>query len=223
MEKAVAVVRSVVPLGLLVASLAFPAPSEAQQDGRTEVAADSVPLAAYPGAEPRPRTARALRSYYVGLAGVKDLTEIVVLVTGAPFDEVARFYGERMKGNKWNWNREEYALRHQAQTLRFYRTGVVSGSASGSRAAGAAGFSADLAPILGDPDLPNDVFAARLDSLVRAHVEAEIQVGEGSRRMGSSADAARVRVMIEHPFIDPESMRLVDSTRIQLLRFGEVP
>lgn len=204
--------------------LAFRPTTAAAQDAGPPASAEEAEGAfVYPGATDRPATAEALRAYYGELAQAKGLTRVDVYVTDAPFEEVARFYGERMRGNKWHWSREEYELRHQAQTLAFYRSGALGESRGGGASDTGSGFPEVLAPILGDPDLSEDAFAAKLDSLVRTHPDAEIEVGEGSRGIGGAPTSSRLRVMVESPFLDPESMRLVDSTRIQVLRFEGEP
>lgn len=204
--------------------LAFGPTTAAAQDAEPPGSAGEAGGAfAYPGATEQPATAEALRAYYGELARAKDLTRVDVYVTDAPFEEVARFYGERMRGNKWHWSHEEYELRHQAETLAFYRSGALGASRGDGASDAGSGFPEVLSPILGDPALSEDAFAAKLDSLVRTHPGAEIEVGEGSRGIGDAPTSSGLRVMVESPYLDPESMRLVDSTRIQVLRFGGAP
>jgi hypothetical protein len=73
-------------------------------------------------------------------------------------------------------------------------------------------------PLFGDPNLSQSDFSARLDKLLKRNKRVEIQVAEGTITVRSSAANSQVRITIERPYIDVEKMKLVDKTRIVMVK-----
>lgn len=166
----------------------------------------------YPQAEPLPEIARAVQAFYRPGTARDQVIETAVYVTPAPFEEVYRFYGPKMEPGKWGWRRKSYALEHQTKTLRFMRLNLADGETDGAAAL------EPLEPILGDADLSPVEFDARLEGLNEAYPDAEIEIAEGSRRIEGDPAGGQVRITIERPYIDLQRMRLIDKTRIVLVK-----
>ncbi len=165
----------------------------------------------FPGAEARPEVAAAVQAYYApGLAA--DGFAVAVYETDASFDEVHDFYGPRMEGGKWGWRRKELALEHQTRTLAFLRQRLVAERGEDGR------LPAVFAPLLGDPDLDDEEMAARLAALAARHPDVHVEIVEGVRPIAGDPRHTDVRVVVERPYLDLTGFRLVDRTRIQILR-----
>ena len=163
----------------------------------------------YPDAEPLPEVSRAVEAFYrPGMPPGADI-EAAVFQTPASFEEVYRFYGVRMDPGKWGWRRKSYILRHQTQTLRFMRAGFTADDAVTLE---------QLEPLFGDVELTAAEFAERLGRLNAEHPEAQIEVAEGTREVAGDPAGAQIRITIEHPYIEPRRMELVDRTRIVLVK-----
>jgi hypothetical protein len=212
-------------LGLAVAALAAPACRSPRPAGEPAAAPETAVVAPapageapeawgvppFPGAEPRPDVAAAIGAYYEPGIGGPGFA-VAVYETDATFDEVHDFYGPRMEAGKWGWRRKSLALEHQTRTLTFLRDRLVAERGEDGR------LPAVFAPLLGDPDLDGEEVAARLAALAARHPDASVQVVEGVRPIDGDRAGADVRVLVERPYVDLTGFRLVDRTRIQLLR-----
>lgn len=73
-------------------------------------------------------------------------------------------------------------------------------------------------PLFGDPNLRQSAFAAKLDKLLKENKHAKIETVEGTFMIPGDPAKSQVRVTIERPYIDVNKMKLVDKTRIVMVR-----
>jgi hypothetical protein len=170
----------------------------------------------YPGASPQAATARAVEAYYrPGITASQTLTA-GVFETPAAFQAVYDFYGPQMDAGKWGWRRKTRTLLQQAETLKFMRAQLLA-----QQGRTAKGLPEVFRPLFGDPDVDQQAFAERLDELWKANRQATIQVVEGTRTVAGGSGRGQVRVTVERPYIDIETMKLVDRTRVVLVKVSE--
>ncbi|HXH04983.1 MAG TPA: hypothetical protein VNI83_00170 [Vicinamibacterales bacterium] len=181
------------------------------------VAGEEAGLPVFPGATARPEVARAVEAYYrAGVGSDRDLSA-VVYETSAPFDRVYAFYGPKMDEGKWGWRRRRQPLEAHAAALRFMRARLLASSGAQGR------LPSVFRPLFGDPALDEAEFAARLERLVRRFSGVQVEIGEGTRTMREGPARGQVRLTIERPYVDLERMRLVDRTRLVVVRVSDRP
>lgn len=198
--------RSAPPAPAAATPPALPAPPRATNGGEPQWG-----VRLYPGAEPRPEVAAAVRAYYLPSVDGAGFA-VAVYETDASFDEVHDFYGPRMERGKWGWRRKSLPLAHQTQTLAFLRQRLVAERGENGR------LPSVYAPLFGDPALGDDEVGARLARLAESRPGAKVEIVEGVRPIAGDPQGADVRVIVERPYVDLATFRLVDRTRIQLLR-----
>jgi hypothetical protein len=181
-------------------------------------APDGLGKHAFPGASPQPSTARAVEAYYrPGIAPTQSLAA-GVFETPAAFQTVSGFYGPQMDPGKWGWRRKIRTLLQQVETLKFMRAQLLAQQGNAAR-----GLPEVLRPLFGDPHLDAQEFAARLDRLVKDNRQASIEVAEGTRTLANGPSQTQLRVTVERPYIDVEEVKLVDRTRLVLVRVSDEP
>jgi hypothetical protein len=169
-----------------------------------------VPI--FPGAEPNPELARALEAYYGRHVAANQRLVAAVFETPASFQEVHDFYGPRMEKGKWGWRKKERILMHQTETLKFYRAQLIAREGEHGKLPHV------LAPLIGDVEQSQEAFEKKLQSLLEENEDAKIQIVEGTRRIQGDPSGSVVRITVERPYIDLERMRVVDKTRILLVK-----
>lgn len=209
-------IMRITPAAVCTALLVAVTSAGAAAQGRDGASAPAHGVKAYPGATERPDVARAVEAFY--RAGLREGETLAAAVyeTPASFEDVYRFYAPYMEDGKWGWRQEEYSVREQAATWRFARTRLAVDD-EGEEGA----LPGVFAPLLGDPALEREEFEARLERLVQRNPDVEIRVAEGTRRVMGDRGNARVRVMLEGPYLDLGTMTLVDRTRIIVLTSQE--
>lgn len=173
---------------------------------------ESFGVTIFPGAEPQPEVARAIETYYTpALANGRRLA-VGVFVTSVDFDQVRDFYTPRMEKGKRGWRQKTRALLHHTKTLEFLRAQELIKLGEGKE------LPAALRPLFGDPKLTQAEFESRLRQLLDENEGAEIRTVEGLRQISGDPEGGEVRVTIERPFMDLEELKLVDRTRIILIK-----
>jgi hypothetical protein len=176
-------------------------------------AAEGLQKYAFPGASAQPATARAVEAYYrPGVAAAQSLTA-GVFETPAAFQAVSEFYAPQMDPGEWGWRQKTRTLLQQVETLKFMRAQLLAGQGKAAK-----GLPETFRPLFGDPGLAAQEFAARLDRLVKESPQATIQVAEGTRTLADGLSGSQLRVTVERPYIDVEEVKLVDRTRLVLVR-----
>ena len=174
---------------------------------------ESPGLPIFPGATARPALARAVEAYYrSGLEPGRELAA-AVYETAASFERVYAFYGPQMDPGTWGWRRQAQPLEAHAAALRFMR--------ARARASNGGRLPPVLRPLFGDPALDDEAFAARLERLVRRHRQAKVDIVEGTRTSRDGPTPAQVRLTVERPYLDLERLRLVDRTRLVVVRVAD--
>jgi hypothetical protein len=165
------------------------------------------------GAESKPDVARAVEAYYQpGITKSQSLTA-GVFETSDAFQKVYDFYGPRMDAGKWGWRKKTRPLRHYTETLKFMRTQLLA-----QRGKERNRLPDVFKPLFGDPDLRQPAFSARLDKLLKENKQAKIDAVEGTFTIPGDPARSQVRITVERPYIDVNRMKLVDKTRIVLVK-----
>jgi hypothetical protein len=174
---------------------------------------DNLGLPVFPGAESKPLVARAVEAYYKpGIARTQSLTASM-FETPAAFQKVSDFYRPRMDPGEYGWRIKTRALVQQTETLKFMRAQLLAQQGKNTNR-----LPDVFKPLFGDPQLSQSDFSAKLDQLLKRNKRSEIQVAEGTITVRGSAVKSQVRITIERPYIDVEKMKLVDKTRIVMVK-----
>jgi hypothetical protein len=170
-------------------------------------------LPIFPGAESKPEVARAVEAYYrPGISKTQNIT-VGVFETPVPFDKAYDFYGPRMDPGKWGWRKKARVLQHHTETLKFMRTQLLAGQGKEENR-----LPDVYRPLFGDPNLRQSAFAAKLDKLLKENKHAKIETVEGTLMIPGDPARSQVRVTIERPYIDLNKMKLIDKTRIVMVK-----
>ena len=170
-----------------------------------------VPI--FPGAKARPDVARAIEAYYTpGIEKGQTLTA-GVFETSTGLDEVSDFYGPRMGEGKFGWRKKTKVLLHQTETLKFLRAQLLA-----QRGRKGKELTETFEPLFGDLDLSQEEFEKKVDKLLAKNRDARVQIVEGSRTIAGDPARSQVRISVERPYIDLKRMKLVDKTRILLVK-----
>jgi hypothetical protein len=167
----------------------------------------------FPGAESKPEVARAVEAYYQpGITKSQSLT-VGVFETPAAFQKVSDFYRPRMDSGEYGWRIKTRAIVQQTETLKFMRAQLLAQQGKNTNR-----LPDVFRPLFGDSRLSQSDFSAKLDRLLKRNKRAEIQVAEGTMTIRGSPAKSQVRITIERPYIDIEKMKLVDKTRIVMVK-----
>lgn len=181
-----------------------------QAQGEREGERFGVPV--FPGARAQPSVARAVEVYYRQAIQPGQTLQAGVFVTDADLEQVAEFYGPRMDPGKWGWRRKAVPLVPFTRSLHLLRASVEEQPGGGA-------VPEILRPLLGAPSAKD--FERDLERLGKRHPDAVIRMVEGHRSLGAGPDGGELRIVVERPYLDLERGRLVDRTRIQMVRVAD--
>lgn len=181
--------------------------------GTAQPAHERLGVPIFPGAELKADVARAVEAYYGPGISKGQTLQADVYISSAAFEKVYEFYGPQMDPGKWGWRRKTRALIQQTETLKFMRAQLLS-----ERGKVKNRLPDIYRPLFGDPDLSQPQFSAKLDKLLKENKQAKIQVVEGTMTVRGSSAKSQVRITVERPYIDVEKMKLVEKTRVVMVK-----
>lgn len=169
----------------------------------------------YPGAEGRPAVARAVEAYYRSGLSASQSLRAAVFETPADFAKVSEFYSRQMDDGKWGWRTKRRVLRQHTETLSFMRAQLLQARSQES------GLAQTFKPLFGDLSMSQDEFRRRLARLHEAHKDVTIHVAEGTRTIRAERGTPQIRVTVERPYVDLDTMTIVDNTRFILVEVAD--
>lgn len=167
-----------------------------------------VPI--YPGAKSQPAVAKAVEAYYK--PGVSNNQQLVAGVFESPasFEELYNYYGPRMDQGKFGWRKKTRLTIQMTETLKFMRAELLAAQGGDRK------LPAVFRSFFGDPSLSEEQFNQRLDQLKERHKDVRFRIVEGTRRIRGAN--ASVKITIERPYLDLQKMRVIDKSRIVLVK-----